>query len=158
MSVTLSIIFAVFGSFSHTWMPSRLAGDRLVRPADALRRVRLHVEHVDVRRPAPLEEKDDRLRPRLDALRLLSARSRPRHVQPEQTEAADFQRVAAGDRGVEAGAGKRIHGQWRKRNSFAFSSAQATSSSARRLSLLEAMCDFARSISVAEGSRERAAR
>ena len=41
--------------------------DRLVRPANALGRVRLHVEHVDVARPAPLKEEDDRLRARLDA-------------------------------------------------------------------------------------------
>ena len=37
--------------------------DRLVRPADLVGRVRLHVEHVDVARPAELVEEDHGLRP-----------------------------------------------------------------------------------------------
>jgi hypothetical protein len=37
-------------------------GNRLERAAIVVRRIRLHVEHIDVARPAPLEQKHHRLR------------------------------------------------------------------------------------------------
>ncbi len=74
-----------------------LGGDRLVRPADALGRVRLHVEHVDVARPAALEEEDDGFR--ADRRRgggfVFLGRQQARERKAEQAESADLQGAAA---------------------------------------------------------------
>ena len=82
-------------------------GDRLVRPANLFRRVRLHVEHVDVARPAPLEKEDDGLglclRPFLERL----GAEQLRKSKPEQTQSADFDHLPARERRrVEAGTGR----------------------------------------------------
>src|SRR5438046_2922012 len=83
----------------------RIAAHRLVRRADALGCIRLHVEHVDVRRPAPLEKEDHRLRPGLDLLRLLFRRLQQlRKRESEQPRAAELQRESAAERSrVETG-------------------------------------------------------
>ena len=51
------------GRCSQTWMPGTARVDRLELAADLGRRVRLHVERVDVAHPAGEQHQDDRLRP-----------------------------------------------------------------------------------------------
>ena len=59
MSVTLSMTCAGPRQLLADLDAVGPAGDRLVRPANSFGRVRFHVEHVDVRRTAPLEKEDD---------------------------------------------------------------------------------------------------
>src|SRR5438046_4696906 len=77
------------------------AGHRLVRPANAFGRVRFHVEHVEVARPAELVEEDHRLRARLRALpfRPFLGAQQTGHGQTEQTEPADLQEMPAREAG-----------------------------------------------------------
>ena len=100
----------------------RLRGNRLVRAANAFRRLRLHVEHVNVTGPAELIEKNHGFGPRpgrisSSELRFPSfnQRLRPqqfRQGQPEQAQPADLQQVPPRKRcRVESCASKRMFRQ-----------------------------------------------
>ena len=72
-----------------------VARNTFERPADSFGGVRLAVEHVDVARPAPLEEEDNGLGACGEFLRRFRAQQF-RHAQAQQPEAAYFEEVASG--------------------------------------------------------------
>ena len=83
--------------------PIGLGRNRLVRPANGLGRIRLHIEHVDMTRPAKLVEENHRLRPGLgrvsgcdfEVLGIFSP-EQLRYGQSQQAEPADLQGVSPG--------------------------------------------------------------
>jgi len=84
--VTLSMILAVRGNRSLTWIPSALEPIGCA-DADLLGRVRFHVEHVDMAGAAPLEEENDGFGARLGASPSLS-RGPFRWLQPGAGQAS----------------------------------------------------------------------
>jgi hypothetical protein len=85
----------------------RARRDRLVRSANLLRRVRLHVEHVEVTRPAPLEEEDDGPGLCLGTFLKRLGPEQLRERQAQQSQPADLEHLPAREwRGVEAPAGE----------------------------------------------------
>src|SRR5262249_55444780 len=80
------------------------APDGLEDVADFLRRLRLHVKRLMLRRPAPLMQKDDRLRRRLPLRALRAQQLRER--QPKHPGATDAQHGSAGLGGAEEDPGK----------------------------------------------------
>ena len=81
----------------------RLGRSRLVQAADAFGRFGLHVEHVDMARPAELVEENHRLRHRLREIPRSAFRiprflglEQFRKAQSQQTQPAYLQRVASG--------------------------------------------------------------
>ena len=69
----------------------RLGGDRLIRPAESLRSVRLHIEHIDMARPAELIQEDHALGPRRRPVLLPFRPQQPRQRQPQHAQPADLQ-------------------------------------------------------------------
>src|SRR5258706_15971698 len=122
-----------------------------MRAADLFRGVRFHVEHVEMTRPTPLEEEDDRLGARLGTFPLGLSAEQLRQRQTEQAEAADFEHLPARQRrrvepAAGGGSGTAFHGvgsfstndaagkiYLRSTNSFAFNKAQGRAPSAPRL-------------------------
>ena len=89
--------------------------DRLERPANLARRVRLHVEGVELGRRAEIEDEDARLvAPRPSASRPCAcAAASLRHRKAERAERADLEEIATRDAvagGDGAGAGDLEHG------------------------------------------------
>ena len=75
----------------------RAAGNRLVRPANIFHGVGLHVEHVDVTRPAELEKKHHRFHARFAGLgrRHGLGAQQAGQGKTEQAKAADLDCVSA---------------------------------------------------------------
>src|SRR5690606_15499048 len=86
-------------------------GDRLIRAADGVRRVGLHIERVDMTRPAPLKQKDDRLGPRTRPRGRRRSLEQPREAQSQQSQTADLEHLPAtlAPRANDLGMGWREH-------------------------------------------------
>ena len=125
-----------------------------VRRTVFLRRVRLHVEDVDLARPAPLEKENDRFCPWRD-LEVRHSRFRGaqqfRHRHAKEPHAPCSQQGAPRDRGLPETLAGRVSHRLRI-NSFAFNSPQATSSSAPRRSPAAERCFNIAVLSFADGA------
>ena len=83
------------GRCSVTCKPGLAGGDRLELAADAVRRVGLHVERVEVRRPAELVQEDDVLGPRRSRRGVCSALKSEGSARPGDPRRARLEQAAA---------------------------------------------------------------